>query len=183
MKNNIKDIVISAVALTIIGGVVTAALAGTNALTSDTIAKQVEQTETAARREVMDADSFEMKITLDGEEQVTYYQGVKNGSVVGYVFTVSSTGKSSGLIVMTGITADGKVSGVKITGDNETAGYVKKVTEGGLLKAFTEKQAQQFKLGDQIDGVSQATKTSKGVTDGVNKAVSYYNLIKEEAGK
>ena len=44
MKNNGKDILVSAAALTIIGGVVTAALAGTNLLTEERIAQQAVAT-------------------------------------------------------------------------------------------------------------------------------------------
>ena len=56
---NSKDILVSAGALMVIAGVVTAALAGTNALTEGVIARRAEETENAARRQVIDADSFE----------------------------------------------------------------------------------------------------------------------------
>ena len=76
---------------------------------------------------------------------------------------------------MTGISSDGEITGVKVTEDNETAGYVDKVIHGGLLDAFKGlKAAGSFTLGDEIDGVSQATKTSMGVTKGVNQAVAYF---------
>lgn len=128
MKNNGKDILVSAAALTIIGGVVTAALAGTNLLTKDTIAQRTAEIENAARRQVIQADSFEKgTLTADGKE-VVYYTALQNGETVGYVFTASVTGKSAGLVVMTGITAEGTISGVKVTEENETAGYVDKVT-------------------------------------------------------
>lgn len=84
---------------------------------------------------------------------------------MGYVFTASATGKSAGLTVMTGISTDGTITGVAVTDDNETAGYVAKVREGGLLDAFSGRTAETFELGKTIDGVSQATKTSRGITD------------------
>ena len=178
---NIKEILLSTAALTIISGVVTAALAGTNALTKDTIAAINEKNETAARRQVIDADTFEKRTLTENGREVGYYAANKDGELVGYVFTVTSTGKSSGLVVMTGISRDGGITGVKITGDNETAGYVEKVTKAGLLRRFPGKKAEkEFRLGLDIDGVSQATKTSKGVTDGVNKAVSYFNKYAKE---
>ncbi|HBT63731.1 MAG TPA: hypothetical protein DEB10_03595, partial [Ruminococcaceae bacterium] len=37
--------------------------------------------------------------------------------------------------------------------------------------------SQEFSIGKNIDAVSQATKTSKGVTQGVNQAVEYFNRI------
>ena len=121
-KKNIKDIVISASALAVMAGGVTAALAGTNALTKDTIAARNEETENKARLQVIEADDFEKQtLTAEGEE-VVYYAAVKGGETVGYVFTASATGKSSGLVVMTGISSEGKITGVTVTDDNETAG-------------------------------------------------------------
>ena len=118
----------------------------------------------------------------DGQE-VVYYTALQGGETVGYVFTVSTTGKSAGLTVMTGISADGKITGVTVTDDNETAGYVDKVRDGGLFDRFMGQEAPDggFTLGKDIDGVSQATKTSRGVTDGVNQAVAYYQQIQKGA--
>mgnify|MGYP000849449188 CR=1 FL=1 len=179
MRNKVKDIVVSAVSLMVIAGVTTAALAGTNALTAATIAARNEEAETAARQQVIDADTFEKQNLGD----TTYYVALKDGGTVGYVFTAVATGKSAGLTVMTGIAADGTVTGVAVTDDNETAGYVDKVREGGLLDAFAGRTAETFELGKTIDGVSQATKTSRGITDGVNQAVAWYQTIKEAGSR
>ena len=177
---NIRDILISSVSLAVIAGVVTAALAGTDALTKNTIAQRNEQAETEARLQVIEAESFEKQALTDAEgKEIVYYAARKGTEPVGYVFTVTSTGKSSGLVVMTGIAADGRVTGVTVTDDNETAGYVDKVKKGGLFDAFRDKETTDggFTLGEDIDGISQATKTSRGVTEGVNKAVAYYRQI------
>lgn len=175
MNKNLRDIVISTLALAVIGGGVTAALAGTNALTADRIATINEQTATAARQAVIDADSFEeASVTMDGKE-VRYHRALKNGDLVGYVFTAAVSGKSSGLVVMTGIAADGTVTGVEVTEENETAGYVDKVRKAGLFGAFTGKSST-----DGVDTVSQATKTSKGILHGVELALSYYQTIGKE---
>lgn len=172
---NSKDILVSAGALMVIAGVVTAALAGTNALTEGVIARRAEETENTARRQVIDADSFEKASLTDEGEEVVYYIAQKDGATVGYVFTTVTTGKSSGLTVMTGLDAEGTVTGVQVTADNETAGYVDKVTDAGLLDAFKGQNAPGgFVLGETVDGVSQATKTSRGVVSGVNLAVRYY---------
>jgi electron transport complex protein RnfG len=176
MKINIKEVLISALALAVISGGVTAALAGTNALTKETIAKANAEAETESRKQVIKADSFDKATLTDDGQEIVYYSAKKDGNLVGYVFTVSSTGKSSGLIVMTGISVDGGITGVTVTDDKETAGYVKKVKDNGFFDRFLDKDASKgFHLGENIDGVSQATKTSKGVTEGVNKAVEYFN--------
>lgn len=179
MKTSLRDILISALALMLIAGIVTAALAGTNALTKDTIADRTMQIENAARSEVIDAESFEKATTTINEEEVTYYTALQGDTAVGYVFTAVSVGKSSGLTVMTAISADGKITGVKITEENETAGYVSKIEKAGFLDGFKGKDAKP--LAD-VDAVSQATKTSNGVTKAVNQAITWYQAIKGGAG-
>ena len=174
-----REILVSALALMVIGGVVTAALAGTNALTEDTIAKRTEEIETAARQEVIQADAFEKAELSAGGETVVYYVAKKDGKTVGYVFTATAVGKSSGLVVMTGIGVDGAISGVKITEDNETAGYVDKIVKGGFLEKLVSWNVEkEIVLGKDIDAVSQATKTSNGVCKAVNQAIAWYEVVK-----
>ncbi len=178
---NVKEILVSALALTLIAGCVTAALAGTNALTAGTIAAQTAEAENAARLQVMEADTFEKQTDTDDSGEFVYYTAVKGGNTVGYVFTTQAVGKSSGLTVMTGISVDGKITGVVITDDNETAGYVNKIEKAGFPDSFAGKEATIFELGNQVDAVSQATKTSKGVLMAVNSAVKRYQIVREEA--
>ncbi len=167
---HLKDILISSLALTIIAACVTAALAITNEFTKGPIAVQTAAAEEAACKEVIGAEAFEKETTADFE----YFVAKKDGAVVGYVFTVKSRGKSSGLMVTTGISTDGAVTGVVITSDNETAGYVDKVEKGGLLQQFSGKTDVA-----EVDSISQATKTSKGVIAAVETALKRYQAVTE----
>ena len=170
---NVKAIFLSVLALTLIAAVATAALAATNDFTKDIIAQNNDATADAARREVFPgAKSFEEKVlTVDGKD-VVYYEAQNGDALLGYVFTTVTRGKSAGLTVMTGINVDGTVCGVKVTADEETAGYIDTVTAGGLFEAFVGKTSV-----DGVDTVSQATKTSHGVIDGVKRALSYFAAI------
>lgn len=177
----IREMVVPALALMLIAGAVTAALAGTNALTENIIAAQSDRAADEARREVINAEEFRAQtVALDGTE-ITYYEAIAGGAVAGYVFTAESVGKSSGLTVMTGISKEGTITGVKVTEQNETAGYVEKVQKAGFLQAFTGKEAREIKLNEQVDAVSQATKTSTGICKAVNKAIAAYRAVKEGA--
>ena len=171
---NLKAILLSVLALTLIAGAATAALAATNEFTKDIIAENNASAADAARREVFPAaeEFVEKTLTADGKE-VVYYEATKGEELLGYVFTTVTRGKSAGLTVMTGVNADGTVCGVKVTEDEETAGYIDTVTAGGLFEAFVGKTTV-----DDVDTVSQATKTSHGVIDGVKLALSYYSEIK-----
>ena len=64
-----------------------------------------------------------------------------------------------------------------VTSDNETAGYVDKVEKGGLLTALQGKNAKALEFGVDVDGVSQATKTSKGIVNAVNQAIAYFDQV------
>ncbi len=170
-----REIGISAVALMLIGGIITAALAGTNALTKPTIDKRAAEVENAARREVIDAAEFTSETLTVGEDTVTYYEAKQDGQTVGYVFTASAVGKSSGLTVMTGISVDGNITGVKITEESETAGYVTKVIKAGLLEEIKGHDATSL---TDVDAVAQATKTSNGIKTAVEQAIAWYSGVK-----
>lgn len=173
MKAKLLSVVSAALALAVIAGGITALLAGTDMLTRDTIAARSEQAATEARQLVLTADSFEeATVTVDGGE-VVYHKGIKDGAAVGYVFSVSGSGKSAGLVVMTGVDMDGTVTGVAVTENNETAGYVDKVEKAGLLAAMVGRSST-----DGVDTVSQATKTSKGILNGVEQALAIYEAVK-----
>ena len=119
---NLREVAVSALTLAVIAGAMTAALALTNAVTKDRIEKINRQTQSGLRKQVIDADTFEEKRFTENGEEVSYYAAKKGNQPVGFVFTVSSTGKSSGMVVMTGISTEGKVTGVVVE-DNETAGF------------------------------------------------------------
>lgn len=169
--DKIKACLIPAAVLMIIAGVVTAALAGVNLLTEAAIETRAKETENAARRQVIEADAFEEKTLAAETGDIVYCEAYQEGALVGYVFTVSSSGKSSGLVVMTGLSADGTVTGIAITENNETAGYVDKVIGDGLLDRIKAQNSTQ------VDVTSNATRTSQGILRGVEQAKAYYEQI------
>ena len=57
--------------------------------------------------------------------------------------------------------------------------YVDKVVKAGFLKRLSELTAdKEIEFKKDVDAVSQATKTSKGVCNAVNQAIEWYNLVK-----
>ena len=172
---NVKSILVAALALTVICAAVVAALAATNNLTKGAIDEQQRAATETACREVLTAESY---VLLDGEwaDGVTeVYEGKNGEEVAGYVVKTSTTGKSSGLVVMTGVNADGTVSGVAVIDNAETAGYVDKVIAGGLLERLVGAEDA-----DAVAGMSQATKTSNGIKAGVTLALE---TVKEVTGQ
>lgn len=179
MKMNAKDILKPSLTLFIICLVVTALLAGTNLLTKDRIAEQAEIMAGESRKVVLsDADDFEEK---DG-----YYVGLKGGETVGYVFETESKGYGGTVKVMTGISADGMITGVVVLEHGETPGlganaerttftdqYKQAVPAEGITLVKNRDAGE-----GEIEALTGATITSRAVTSAVNLAVEQYDTVK-----
>ncbi|MCI8496882.1 MAG: RnfABCDGE type electron transport complex subunit G [Clostridiales bacterium] len=180
-----KNIVLPALVLTIICGIITAALAGTNAITKDRIAELALQTAAEARQQVLStAQDFEEQQLGD----TVYHIGKDaSGETAGYVFTTSSKGYGGAVEVMTGISADGKVTGVVLLDQNETPGLGQKATQSWFTErylkdvpdnGFTVKKGSAS-ADNEIEAITGATITSRAVTNAVNEAVDLYHQITE----
>lgn len=179
-----KAIIIPTLTLVIIAIVTSVLLVLTNDMTKDKIAQLQVESDNASRQEVLpEADSFDdgQAITVDGVEYT--YWTASNGA--GYVFSTQYKGYGGAVVVMTGITSDGTVAGVKITEQNETPGLGQKALDASFtdqyLKAIPENGFEVTKSGavadNQIDAIGGATITSNAVTNSVNQAIAIYNTL------
>jgi electron transport complex protein RnfG len=178
VKLDAKSILVPTAILFVICVVVSAALAGTNLLTKDQIAKQQAAKSEASRKVVLStAQTFEEK---DG-----YYVGMADGAVVGYVFETESKGYGGTVKVMTGIDSEGNISGVVILSHSETPGLGANAEKADFLDQFLQPASGEIQVikyqtpaEGQIEAMTGATITSKAVTDAVNQAVAQYNTVK-----
>ena len=170
---NVKEIVVAALALTVIAAVAVAALAGTNLLTRDAIAENERAASAKACAAAFPAPDAPTVYTYTEMEDVTLPDGVlavfevTNGDeLVGYVVKTSTKGKSKNFVMMTGVTVDGKINNLSVVSQAETAGYVNKVASvfEGLVGKDAQSQAE-------VDTVSNATKTSNAVLAGARLAL------------
>ncbi len=166
-----------AIILTVICIVVTAAVAGANLLTADTVAKAEAAAEQAARAVVLPADDYEM--IADG-----CYAAKSSGSVIGYVITTSAKSGYSGSLVtvMTGINADGTIAAVTVLScDDETPGLGQNAAKPDFTDRFIGKSGAQSvtKDGGEISAVTSATMTSRAVCEAVSEAVKIFDSVKE----
>lgn len=177
----LKEILKPALILCVICLLATAALAGTNMLTADTIAQQKVITEQESRKQVLpDADSFE---EADG-----YAIGKAGSDVAGYVFVTSAKGYGGDVQVMTGINAEGQVTGVVILEQNETPGLGANAEKESFRDQFKQATPENgFTVtkstakDGEISAMTGATITTTAVTNAVNEAVAQYHEIKEGA--
>ena len=174
MKTKIFDILKPALILTLICVVLTAALAATNLLTKDSIAKIAYEKEQAALSHCIEADSFE-KIENPTTDAVIF-KAVKDNKVIGYAFSVKKGGYGGDVSVIVGV-VDGKVSAIEITDlSNETPGLGQ--------NAKNEKFTNQFKdiqNVNEVTAMTGATITSNAVKQAVAEALNLYNLITKGA--
>ena len=181
MKLDAKSILKPTAVLFIICVAVSAALAGTNLLTRDRIAQLEAENAEASRKIVLpQADTHE------SQEDGAYYTGMAGGERAGYVFETGASGYGGTVTVMTGINAEGNITGVVILSHNETPGlganakkpsfldqYLQPAPEGGLSVIKYQTPAQ-----GQIEAMTGATITTNAVTNAVNQAIEQYYQVK-----
>lgn len=163
MKSQIKSVVV----LVCICLVVTVLMAVTNQFTSPIIKENQAAAENAALLEVMpEGGSFE-KVNISAftlPQTVSEVYCAKNG---GYVVKLTTTGYSTGMIILCGINADGTVSGVVCLESTETLGHEK--TFGAN---FIGKNAEGVEAVDIISGATKTTGAYKSaIKDALNTAI------------
>ncbi|MDA8424205.1 MAG: FMN-binding protein [Nitrospiraceae bacterium] len=105
-----------------------------------------------------------------------YYQATAGGKSVAYIAETAGKGYSSFIKMLVSLSPDMKISDVKILDMNETPGLGDQVLEKSFLDQFKGKSLSQIVLikgetKENIQAVSGATYSSRGVTNGVKAAV------------
>lgn len=185
-KFSSKEVLVPSVSLFVISLVVTLLLAVTNNITAPLIEKLSVETEIETRKTVLaDASYFDDEdktVTLDGTEY-TYCVGLDaEKKVVGYIFTTSTKGYGGEVKVMTGVSADGKVTGVEALSLSETAGLGMNAQKETFRDQYIGKSgkigvAKNSPKENEIQALTGATITSSAFTDAVNIALELYSLV------
>ena len=174
---DVKSILFTALSLFLICAVAAGALAYVNSVTAPTIAANNAAAADKARGEVLPAaDGFEEKTAPDG---TAYYVGKSGADAVGYVFTTAAKGYGGDVEIMTGIDAQGKVTGISILTINETPGLGMNAKKDGFKDQFKGKSGELAvnKDGGEIVAITSATVTSRAVTKAVNEALALFAAV------
>ena len=109
------------------------------------------------------------------------YEVQVGGASAGYAIKVVASGSQGNIEMMVGVDSENVVTGVSIVDNSETAGIGSKVMENqnGVLDQFIGKSAADGTLavGANVDAITGATVSSKGVTAGVNAALAVAGAI------
>ena len=166
MKKYLSNILV----LVCICAVVSVILSVTNALTAPKIeANEKEKTRKALLQVMPDGVSFE-PVDISTETLPATVREVYRAENGGYVIKLSTTGYSTGFVIMCGIRADGTVSGAVCLSSTETLGYEK--TYG---QSFLDKNKEEVEGVDTIAGATKTTAAYRSaVKDALNAALILY---------
>ena len=178
MKNNVLYILRLTLTLLLITAVVAAALAGVNAITKDKIAAAQQEKANQAMKEVLPGYEGYAACGFTGSETVKNVYLPAGGDGTAYVVEVAPNGFGGEIVMMVGV-ADGKVTGVAVVSQAETAGLgaiVADKTEKGISfrSQFVDAsgEVKVSKDGGTIEAITGATITSKAVAQGVTDALA-----------
>ena len=162
-----------------------------NGVTAGPIAEINQQkTEAAMLAVVSDPDNTTFSDALELSGNMTaaataalneMYEVQVNGEAAGYAVKVTASGSQGSIEMMVGVDAEGAVTGVSVVNHSETSGIGTKVVGNeptasgvGVLDQFIGKSAADGTLtvGTNVDAITGATVSTKGVTAGVNAAVA-----------
>ena len=159
-----------------------------NGVTAGPIAQINQQkTEQAMAQVVSDPSSFQAVAELPqaAVDAATAAGGtlteLYDGQGAGYVLKVVASGSQGNIEMIVGVDGDGVVTGVSIVDNSETAGIGSKVMENeplasgtGVLDQFAGKSAADGTLavGTNVEAITGATVSTRGVTTGVNAALA-----------
>lgn len=139
-------------------------------------------------------DASEIEVTdavaAAGEYKATVtnvYAITDGGAEAGYAVKLDVSGSQSTISMVVGLDTEGAVTGVSVVKSGETSGIGSKVTVDNaptasgipVLDQFIGKTAddQPLKVGGNVDAISGATVSTKGVTSGVNGALAAFAAI------
>ena len=173
-ESTVKYVLRLAGTLLLITSVVAALLAGVNSITKPKIDELTAQKTQNAIEAVLPGGGESVDFTDASGIVSTVYQGEN-----GYAVEVAPVGFDSAITMMVGIDTEGKVLGISVVDQSETAGL-------GAVCAATTSAGEAFrgqfvgmsgevtvtKDGGEVDAITGATITSRAVCKGVSAALA-----------
>lgn len=164
-----KENIMPTVVLSVICVAVALLLAVVNMVTKPIIDKAANDKANATLVVVLpEGESFEEIDLTTVELPASVTKAYKETNGKGYVFEMTVSGYKSGLVIMCGVDAEGKITGSKYTASSETFGK-----EGDLDNAYNGQALDSF----TPNIISGATKTSNGYADAVKAALQAHVIM------
>lgn len=172
-----SKIIKPAVVLFLVAAIAAALLGYVSSITAEPIAKAEQQAKAENMDKVLECDEWGEAVEVEDSIITDYSEGKKDGKTVGYAFSVETKGYSTGLKIMVGVDTEGTVTGISIVDcSNETPGLGANAAKPDFYEQFAGKSGELKvnKDGGEINAITGATLTSRGVTNGVNEVTKYF---------
>ncbi|WP_425446569.1 RnfABCDGE type electron transport complex subunit G [Dethiothermospora halolimnae] len=186
-----REIIKLGLILLLITSVAASILGLSNGLTEGKIEEVEAKASEEARKEVLPGtDSFKsiddnkFKAIKDENDKILeVYKGMSDGSLAGYAIKTVTSGYGGDVEVITGISIEGKITGIKVVKHLETPGLGANATSADFQDQYkgisTDKEVVRVKTNpskdNEIQALTGATITSDTVTDCVNMARELFN--------
>jgi electron transport complex protein RnfG len=164
MLKSIKNVAV----LVCVCSVITLLLAITNSITAPIIKKNENASANAAFVELMpDGAGFDAMDISSYTLPSTVAEVYKESANKGYIVKLVTSGYGADMVIMCGVTSDGKITGAKCLSSNETLGKEKTYGEN-----FKNKDSAGVEAVDTIAGATKTTDSYKNaVKDALNTAI------------
>ncbi len=169
MSDNNKQLAKLPLVLTLVAVIAATLLGFSNLYTAPVIrANHLETMENRMFEYFPEANAFEIE-EVDGEE---FYLALEDEDVLGAAAVVKPAGYGGVIEMMVAVDIAGNVQGVEILSHAETPGLGDRITDEEWQEQFIDKSIfDPITVGEDIDALSNATRSSQGVADGVRMGI------------
>ena len=147
----------------------------------------VEDAENSTFSEPLEiTDAMKEAAASAGGSVTEAYEVQVGGAAAGHALKIVASGSQGSIEMMVGLDTEGAVTGVSVVKNAETAGIGSKVMENepnskgvGVLDQFIGKSAADgtLNVGSNVDAITGATVSTKGITAGVNAAIAVAGVL------
>lgn len=186
-----REIVKLGLILFIITAIAAALLGFANEVTSEIIAQVQEQESNKARQEVLpsavnfvplEESEFNEIASENNKVNEVYIGKDASDGLIGYTIKSIESGYGGDIEIITGISVEGQITGMKVVRHSETPGLGANSTKPEFQNQFLGKSSKSnisvvksSPKDSEIQAISGATITSKAVSNGVNTAIDVFN--------
>lgn len=176
--------------LFIITAVAASVLAISNNITAPRIAEAAKIADDLAKQEILpEGDKFEPldegklnEIKDENSDILEIYEGYNGDDLIGYTVKSKANGYGGAIELMTGISTEGKITGIKILSHGETPGLGANATKEYFSDSFKNKSVEGELVAvkepsgeTEVQALTSATITTTAIVDGVNIVREIYN--------
>lgn len=181
-----REIIKLGLILLLIASIAAIVLGLSNGVTSPVIEDVEKEKSEEAREEVLpEAEEFQIVELEDAPEGITeVYKGLIGDEVIGFAIKTATVGYGGNVEVITGISSEGKITGMKVVGHEETPGLGANATNAEFQEQYEGKNTNNEIVvvktkpsnENEVQAITGATITSDAVTKGVNFAIELFNI-------